>query len=85
MQNTAHFPELEPAQNLVSPLAKMTVLENQSAVYSSYMSTGARRQKALLFDPPANEPYQTQAPKGDVIGLGGIAEDMHLQQGITRL
>jgi len=54
-------------------------------VYSSYMSTGARRQKALLFDPPANEPYQTQAPKGDVIGLGGIAEDMHLQQGITRL
>jgi hypothetical protein len=47
------------------------------------MSTGARRQKALLFDPQANEPYQTQAPKGEVIGLGGIAENMHLQQGIV--
>jgi hypothetical protein len=32
----------------------------------------ARRQKALLFDPQANEPYQTQALKGEVIGLGGI-------------
>ncbi len=29
-------------------------------------------QKALLFDPQANEPCQTQAPKGEVIGLGGI-------------
>ncbi len=71
--------------NLVSPLAKMQAFENQRAVYSSYMSTGARRQKALLFDPPANEPYQTQALKGEVIGLGGIADNMHLQQGITRL
>ncbi len=61
----------------------MLVLENQRAVYSSYMSTGARRQKALLFDPPANEPYQTQALKGEVIGLGGIAENLHLQQVIV--
>jgi hypothetical protein len=57
----------------------MLVLENQRAVYSSYMSTGARRQKALLFDPQANEPCQTQAPRGDVIGLGAIAENLHLQ------
>jgi hypothetical protein len=26
----------------------------------------------LLFDPQANKPYQTQAPKGEVIDLGGI-------------
>jgi hypothetical protein len=28
--------------------------------------------KALLFSPQTNETYQTQAPKGYVIGLGGI-------------
>ncbi len=61
----------------------MRVVENQRAVYSSYMSTGARRQKTLLFDPQANKPRQTQAPKGDVIGLGGIADNMYLQQVIV--
>ena len=37
----------------------------------------------MLFDPQANKPCQAQAPKGDVIGLDGIAENMHLQQGIV--
>ena len=40
------------------------------------------RQRSCFIS-PANEPYQTQAPKGEVIGLGGIAENMHLQQGIV--
>jgi hypothetical protein len=44
-------------------------------------SLGIRQQSCFI--PPANEPYQTQAQKGDVIGLGAIAENMHLQQGIV--